>query len=153
MDEYVQNRWYKCINTQIFGYGLWKRHLHRLKSTYYTKTHKNPITEPTFWAKPKKCQLWPPQRVPSTHFFYETLHTSYWGIDEWIWILTLVKWPIWKNGHFSTGPPSTGLHPNIIGSIQDGQSILSVFFTCGLSQSHSCKGNLLSVVLRALSTD
>ena len=39
-------------------------------------------------------------------FFNETLDISYWGIDEWIWLLRLVIWPIWKNGHFTTGPPS-----------------------------------------------
>ena len=39
------------------------------------------------------------KKVTSTHqngtfhsfFFNETLDTSYWGIDEWIWVLRLVK--------------------------------------------------------------
>ncbi len=52
--------------------------------------------------------LTPPKGSFHSFFFNETLYTSYWVIDEWIWILTLVKWPIWKNGHFSTGPPSSG---------------------------------------------
>ncbi len=37
-------------------------------------------------------------------YIYETLYTSYCGIDEWMRVLTLVTWPIWKNGNFSTWP-------------------------------------------------
>ncbi len=56
----------------------------------------------------KMSTLTPPKGSFQSFFFNETLYTSYWGIDEWIWILTLVKWPIWKKGHFSTGPPNHG---------------------------------------------
>ena len=81
-------------------------HQHGVMSTYYLKTAKNPISKPTQYPKVQKSQLWHTRRTPSTHFFYENLYTSYWDIDEWIWVLTFVVWTIWKNDIFSTGPPS-----------------------------------------------
>ncbi len=48
-----------------------------------------------------------PKGTFHSFFFNKTLHISYWGIDEWIWILTLIIWPIWKNGRFSTEHPNS----------------------------------------------
>jgi hypothetical protein len=36
----------------------------------------------------------------------KTLSTSYWGIYEWIWVLTLAIWSMWKIDEISTGPPN-----------------------------------------------
>ncbi len=62
----------------------------------------------------KNVNFDPPKGYLPLIFFNETLHTSYWGIDEWIWILTLVIWPIWRKVIFPPNPlemaPSSAPH-------------------------------------------
>ncbi len=51
---------------------------------------------------------------------------------------------------FQSYGPWRASYANIVGSRCDGQSMLRVFLTWGVRRSHNCKGNLLSVVARAL---
>jgi hypothetical protein len=61
-------------------------------------------TELTCWARQAKMStLTPPMGTFHSIYFYKTLHTSYWGIVEWIWVLTLVVYPIWKMAIFPLG--------------------------------------------------
>ena len=76
---------------------LQKCHLHWLEGW---KQHQNP-TNPNYWAHSwiphqKTSTLTHPKGTFPSIFFNETLDISYWGIDEWIWLLRLVMWPIWK---------------------------------------------------------
>ncbi len=91
--RYFNSKWFQCC-------------LHRCGSSTTLKTTKKPITKPTCWALGAKMStLTPPKGTFHSFFFNKTLYTSYWGIYEWIWILALAIWPIWKNGHFSTRSP------------------------------------------------
>ncbi len=58
--------------------------------------------------KHKKSTLTTPIDPLPLIFVDKTLWTSYWDIDEWIWVLTLVICSIWKNDIFSTGTPNIG---------------------------------------------
>jgi hypothetical protein len=51
---------------------------------------------------------------------------------------------------FQSYGPCMASYANMLGLMQEACIRLSVFLTCGVSLSHSCRGNLLSVVARAL---
>ncbi len=72
--RYIDSEWFQCC-------------LHRFEISTTLKTTKNQEPNPPVEPEDQKCQLWPPQRVPSTQFFSTKVYihyTSYWGIDEWI---------------------------------------------------------------------
>ncbi len=97
--RYFDSEWFQCC-------------LHRFGSPTTLKTTKNQIPNPPVEPEDQKCQLWPPQRVPSTHFFKQNLIHIILGY-RWVDLDTYIGhiWPIWKNGHFSTGPPTSGRPP------------------------------------------
>ncbi len=90
--RYFDSEWFQCC-------------LHRFGSSTKLKTTKNQKPNPPVEPVDQKCQLWtPPKGTFHSCFFNKILCTSYWGIDEWIWILTLVIWPIWKMVFFPLNP-------------------------------------------------
>ena len=55
-----------------------------------------------------------------------------------------------RGNRFQSYGPCKALYADMLGLMQEACIRLSVFLTCGVSLSHSCRGNLLSVVARAL---
>ena len=61
-----------------------------LKGFYNTKTHRKPRIKPTLGSPNRKMStLTHPKDTFHSICFNETLDISYWGIDEWIWVLRL----------------------------------------------------------------
>jgi hypothetical protein len=91
--RYFDSEWFQC-------------RLHRFGSSTTLKPPKTKNQTHLLSPISKKCQLWPPQRVPSTHFFSTKLYIHHIGVwwvdlDTYIGHMTHLN-----NGHFSTRPPS-----------------------------------------------
>ncbi len=92
--NYFDPEWFQCC-------------LHRFGSSTTQKTTKNQEPNPPVEPEEQKMStLTPPKGTFHSFFFNKTLYKSYWEIYEWIWVLILVIWPIWKNGDISTWPPN-----------------------------------------------
>ncbi len=75
--RYFDSEWFQCC-------------LHRFGSSTTLKPTKNQQPTHLLSLRTKNINVDPPKGYLPLIFFNKTLYTSYWGIDEWIWILKLI---------------------------------------------------------------